>query len=64
LVILKVFASRPRDWIDVESVLARQRRNLDWRLILRELKPLLEVREALESLERLQQLRRRIEKGA
>jgi hypothetical protein len=64
LVILKAFAARPRDWIDIESVLVRQRRNLDWRLILRELKPLLEIREAPESLEQLAQLRRKVEKGA
>lgn len=64
LVILKAFAGRPRDWIDIESVLVRQRRILDWRLILRELKPLLEIREAPESLEQLAQLRREVEKGA
>lgn len=64
LVILKAFAGRPRDWIDVESVLVRQRRILDWRLILRELKPLLEIREAPESLEQLAQLKREVEKGA
>jgi hypothetical protein len=64
LVILKTFAGRPRDWIDVESVLVRQGRSLDWRLILGELKPLLELRETPENLEKLQQLRRKIEKGA
>lgn len=64
LVILKTFAGRPRDWIDIESVLVRQRRILDWRLILRELKPLLELREAPESLKQLEQLRRKVEKGA
>jgi len=64
LVVLKAFAGRPQDWIDVESVLVRQRQILDWRLIVRELKPLLELRETPEQLEKLQQLRRRIEKGA
>jgi len=64
LVILKTFAGRPRDWIDVESVLVRQGRSLDWRLIVRELKPLLELRETPENLERLQQLRGKVEKGA
>ena len=64
LVILKVFAARPRDWIDVESVLLRQGRSLDWRLILGELKPLLELRETPENLEKLQQLRAKVEKGA
>ena len=64
LVIMKTFAGRPRDWIDVESVLVRQRRSLDWRLILGELKPLLELRETPENLERLLQLRSKVEKGA
>ena len=64
LVILKAFAGRPRDWIDIETVLVRQRRSLDWRLIIRELKPLLEIREAPESLAQLQQLRSKVEKGA
>jgi hypothetical protein len=64
LVILKTFAGRPRDWTDVESVLVRQGRSLDWRLIVRELKPLLELRETPENLDKLQQLRSKVEKGA
>ena len=64
LVVLKAFAGRPQDWIDVESVLVRQRRSLDWQLVLGELKPLLELRETPENLDRLQQLRRKVEKGA
>ena len=63
LVILKAFAGRPRDWIDVESVLVRQGRSLDWRLIVGELKPLLEMRETPENLEKLQQLRDKVSKG-
>lgn len=64
LVILKAFAGRPRDWIDIESVLVRQRRSLDWRLVVGELKPLLELRETPENLDTLQQLRNKAEKGA
>ncbi len=64
LVILKAFAGRPRDWIDIESVLVRQGRSLDWRLIVDELKPLLDLRETPENLEKLQQLGSKIEKGA
>ena len=51
------------DW-ELSSVLVRQGRSLDWRLIVRELKPLLEMRETPENLERLRQLRSKIEKGA
>lgn len=64
LVILKAFAGRPRDWIDIESVLVRQGRSLDWRLIVDELKPLLDLRETPESLEKLRQLGSKVEKGA
>ena len=64
LVILKAFAGRPRDWIDIESVLVRQGRSLDWRQILGELKPLLELRETPENLDRLQQLRSKVDKSA
>lgn len=64
LVVLKAFAGRAQDWIDLESVLVRRRRTLDWRLIVEELKPLLELRETPENLEKLEQLRRQVEKGA
>lgn len=64
LVILKTFAGRPQDWIDVESVLVRQGRALNWRLIIGELQPLLDLRETPENLERLLQLRSKVEKGA
>jgi hypothetical protein len=64
LVVLKAFAGRGQDWVDLEYVLVRQRRILDWRLIVDELKPLLDLRETPESLEKLQQLRGKIENGA
>lgn len=61
---LKAFAGRPQDWIDLESVLVRQRRKLDWRLIREELEPLLALRETPENLDKLEQLRSKVEKGA
>lgn len=64
LVVLKAFAGRGQDWVDLENVLIRQRRSLDWRLIIRELEPLLELRETPENLDRLQQLKAKVEKGA
>jgi len=63
-VVLKAFADRGQDWVDLEYVLARQRRTLDWRLIVDELQPLLALRETLDNLEKLQQLRSKVEKGA
>ena len=64
LVVLKAFAGRGQDWVDLEYVLVRQRRTLDWRLVVEELKPLLDLRETPENLDKLQQLRSKLEKGA
>ncbi len=63
MVVLKSFAGRERDWLDVESVLVRQRRVLRWPLVLDELQPLLALRETPENLDKLLQLRARIESG-
>jgi len=63
LVVTKAFASRERDWLDVETVLIRQRNRLNWRLILDELKPLVELKDAPEILKRLEQLRRKVARG-
>lgn len=56
LVVLKSFASRPQDWIDVEKVIIRQGASLDRALILEELKPLVELKEEPEILSRLASL--------
>jgi hypothetical protein len=45
LVVLKAFADRPRDWIDIEGVIVRRGRLLDRALVLAELLPLLELKE-------------------
>ncbi|MEO2036015.1 MAG: nucleotidyl transferase AbiEii/AbiGii toxin family protein [Planctomycetaceae bacterium] len=56
LVILKTFAARPQDWIDVQSVVMRHAGTLDRELILAELTPLAELKEEPEILEQLQTL--------
>jgi hypothetical protein len=45
LVVLKAFANRPQDWIDIERVIIRQGARLDRQLILQELTPLAELKE-------------------
>jgi len=62
LVVLKAFAGRGQDWVDIENVLIRQRRTLDWKLVFAELEPLLELRETPENLEQLKQLKEKVEK--
>lgn len=46
LFIMKAFAARPRDWFDVEGIVARQSGKLDSRYILDHLKLLGELKEA------------------
>ena len=57
LVVLKAFASRPQDWIDVESVAERQGATIDWGLVLEELAPLAAARDAPEIVDRVRALR-------
>jgi hypothetical protein len=45
LVVLKAFADRPQDWLDIEGIVVRQGAALDRSAILRELLPLLELKE-------------------
>jgi hypothetical protein len=59
LVILKAFAGRERDWIDLERVAVRQAGRLDERLIFRELEPLLELKGAPEAAARLREILRK-----
>jgi hypothetical protein len=54
LVVLKAFANRPQDWIDIERVIIRQGPRLDRRLILTELTPLAELKEDPGILQDLQ----------
>jgi hypothetical protein len=44
LVVLKVFAGRSQDWLDVEGILVRQGAHLDRMLVLDELRPLLALK--------------------
>lgn len=56
LIVLKAFASRAQDWIDVESIAIRQHQKLDWKLVFEELEPLAAVRDVPGLLDRLRQL--------
>lgn len=56
LIVLKSFAARPQDWIDVEQVIIRQQDKLDRKLVKAELLPLAELKEEPEILEQLQSL--------
>ena len=56
LVVLKVFAGRDIDWIDVRGIATRQAGRLDTALISRELDPLLELKEDRAARDRLDEI--------
>lgn len=56
LIVLKAFANRAIDWMDVEGVLNRQKDNLDCHHVEQYLKPLCLLKEAPEILNHLKQL--------
>jgi hypothetical protein len=59
LIVMKAFASRPKDWIDIEGILLRQQPVLDWTYIQAQLLPLIAAKEAPEIWSELE--RRRLE---
>ena len=50
---LKAFAARGRDWVDVEGIIVRQTGMLDWKYIDEHLGPLAALKEAPEILTEL-----------
>ena len=61
LVVMKAFASRDRDWVDIEGIIVRQTGKLDWTYINDQLSPLAELKEAPEILTELEKRRREFE---
>lgn len=57
LIVLKAFADRPKDWVDVDGVIIRQSGRLDWDYVRTHLAPLAELKDAPEILGRLEQRR-------
>jgi hypothetical protein len=49
LTVLKVFAGRPQDWLDIEGLIVRQGTRLNRSLVLEELRPLLALKEDPQS---------------
>ena len=62
LVVMKAFASRGRDWADIEGIIVRQTGKLDWPYIESQLGPLAELKDAPEVLTELAQRRAEFEK--
>lgn len=55
LVVLKAFANRDKDWLDVEGILLRQSQSLDFEYIMKQLTPFCEFTGNSEILLRLRQ---------
>lgn len=57
LIVLKAFAARGQDWVDVERIIVRQTGKLDWGYIWEQLRPLAELKGAPEILNHLERRR-------
>lgn len=61
LIVFKVFATRAKDWNDVEATIIRQGDdNLDWTYIHEQLVPLLDLKEAPDLLGELEAMRMKL----
>lgn len=54
LVVMKAFGGRTRDWADIEGIVLRLGERLDRELIRREVRTLLELKDAVDDLDRLE----------
>jgi hypothetical protein len=59
LIVLKAFADRPKDWVDVDGIILRQAGRIDWDYVRLQLAPLVELKDAPAILAQLE--RRRVE---
>lgn len=57
LIVMKAFADRAQDWVDIEGILIRQGGGLKWKIIDEELPPLCDLKENPGIVPRLQAMR-------
>lgn len=57
LIVLKAFADRPKDWLDIEGIIVRQAAQLDWPYVYAQLAPLAELKDAPELMAKLKRTR-------
>ena len=62
LIVSKAFANRPIDWMDIEGIVVRQKRKLNWKFIETELAHRCESIEDHEPLQALQRLRAKLKR--
>ena len=56
LVVFKVFADRPQDWLDVEGIIVKSGRLINWNEVRADLESLVELKEDSTALGRLDEL--------
>jgi Nucleotidyl transferase AbiEii toxin, Type IV TA system len=61
LIVLKAFADRPRDWVDVDGIIIRQTGTIDWSYVRTHLAPLAELKEKQEIIDQLEARRRELD---
>lgn len=61
LLVMKAFAGRGQDWVDVERVVTRQAGALDWDYVRAQLAPLVALKGEPGAMERIETLRRQAE---
>ena len=59
LIVMKAFAERDKDWLDIEGIIIRQGSKLDWQYIEKQLTPLCELKESPDIITRLDELKKR-----
>lgn len=60
LAVMKAYASREQDWLDLETIAIRQGPKLNWDLILSELRPLAELKPEVDIPGELDRRRRKL----
>lgn len=54
LIVLKAFAGRGQDWVDVERIIVRQTGQLEWKYVFEQLRPLAELKDQPEIIHELE----------
>ena len=59
LLVYKVFAGRPQDWLDADGIIEKSGNRIDWSVVRSDLSELLALKDDTESLPRLEALLQR-----